>query len=77
MPNYTSLATTNTAIRNTTANRCFGKAGLAIHGGNVENVQTVAAVDYSIAGVMYQLAPNVQLCSCPPLMPSLSRSMRL
>lgn len=61
MPNYTSLAATNTVIRNTTANRCFGKAGLAIHGANVENVQTVAAVDYSIAGVMYQLAITAEI----------------
>ena len=66
MPNYTSLAATNTVIRNTTANRCFGKAGLAIHGANVENVQTVAAVDYSIAGVLYQLAitAEIDLSAC-------------
>jgi len=66
MPNYTSLAATNTVIRNTTANRCFGKAGLAIHGGNSENVQTVAAVDYCIAGVMYQYAitAEIDLSAC-------------
>jgi len=61
MPNYTSLAATTTVIRNTTANRCFGKAGLAIHGANAENVQTTAAVDYSIAGVMYQLAVTAEI----------------
>lgn len=61
MPNYTSLAATTTVIRNTTANRCFGKAGLAIHGANVENVQTVAAVDYAIAGVLYQLAITAEI----------------
>ena len=66
MPNYASLAATNAVIRNTTANRCFGKAGLAIHGANVENVKTTAAVDYSIAGVLYQLAitAEIDLSAC-------------
>ena len=48
-------------LRSLLGTRSHGKAGLAIHGGNVENVQTVAAVDYSIAGVMYQLAITAEI----------------
>lgn len=48
-------------LRSLLGTRSHGKAGLAIHGANVENVQTVAAVDYSIAGVMYQLAITAEI----------------
>lgn len=48
-------------LRSLLGTRSHGKAGLAIHGANLENVQTVAAVDYSIAGVMYQLAITAEI----------------
>lgn len=55
MPNYTSLAATTTVIRHVSANRAWSKGKIAKHAGNHENVKTTAAVNFSIAGVMYQL----------------------
>ena len=54
MPNYTSLATTTTVIRHVATNRSWSKGKIAKHASNHENVKTTAAVNFSIAGVMYQ-----------------------
>lgn len=48
-------------LRSLLGTRSHGKAGLAIHGANVENVKTTAAVNFSIAGVMYQLAITAEI----------------
>jgi hypothetical protein len=42
-------------LREVIANRAYGKAGLAIDA-TPADVETTAAIDYSINGVMYQLA---------------------
>lgn len=53
MPNYTSLNSTTTVIRDSTANRAWSKGKVAKHATNHENVKTTATVNFSIAGVMY------------------------
>ena len=40
-------------LRSLLGTRSHGKAGLAIHGSNYENVQTTAGIDFSIDGVVY------------------------
>lgn len=42
---------TNRSIRDSIGNRCFAAAGLAIHGVNLENVLTAAAVPHVVNGV--------------------------
>ncbi len=49
------------ALRHVIANRAYSKGVIAIDGTNTENVQTSAAVDYSIGGVMYQLAITAEI----------------
>jgi hypothetical protein len=41
-------------------NRAYGKGILAVHGTNVENVKTTAAVPFSINGIMYSLAATAE-----------------
>lgn len=48
-------------LRQAIANRAYSKGVIAIDGTNAENVQTSAAVDYSINGVMYQLAITAEI----------------
>lgn len=53
---------TNKTIRDTVGSRSFGKAGLAIHGSNVENILTAAAVPHCINGVFQtELAIDAEL----------------
>ena len=50
-------------LRSLLGTRSHGKAGLAIHGANLENVQTTAGIDFSIDGVVYSfwLAGEIDL----------------
>lgn len=49
------------ALKTLLGTRSHSKGGLAKHGSNHENVLTTAAVDYSIDGVMYQLAITAEM----------------
>ena len=51
---YASLNNTKMSIKHTTGSRSFGKAGLAIDA-TPADVETTAAIDYCIDGVMYNL----------------------
>lgn len=59
MPSYADI--NHAAMRHMISNRAYSKGVLAIDGTNAENIQTSAAVDYSIGGVMYQLAITAEI----------------